>query len=814
KGIPVEAPGSYENSFSIKPIKVVHTPTRETFAYLIKISPRFEILYAPDYLELPIEKVRGVEMLILDGSSLKRDIHFEGGGGHASMERGLKYAEEIGAEYVVFSHIGHVEMASSELEKHLQKIASTIPSLKSCSVAHDGMTLTITKEEEPVFHKQLTSNGGAPLIPEDLEEKAFPTGPAMLLVSPHAELLATGEKTLIVKSKKFEKYVAAALYVVDPPHEVWARIRYAIPYEIDLEEFEKLSDSHRITKDERLEWWPDKKRLWAYPFKLLDSFIPPLYCEVPPGAQTFVKQIEPKMRLRKLNIEQFKAEGVDEDMKDPEHRWRELLYDHSLLHKAWYDFKRGKIWEGWTKEIIIKYHAAVVDSLRSIGFPMQPSAIEITKKEKWACELDRLSRKFEKTEPPKSKEETKEWDEQRSKILKRLDKNTERLREGFDALPEEIVWIPKVLSVSGAKIYAKDRMGFDTDIIARAEEEEGKFFLRIPLGAGIGLKVERAMGTSFGYPVHWTGSPYGPNWRFLPAYDLVLRKRKEFSIESMEEPDFEEKFYKRFKMRITSEKRKKEAELSEKEDKLVVPRFFFPLKPLRGASAGERQTLDSFYEIVSRYEFPYWSSVKKDGARHVIFQKENHVWFLSDDGNDNSEHLMHLAKAVVGLGHSSLILDSEIELWKGNQHYPREAATAAIHTGEEAENLVANIFMVLYIDGKDIHKQLFSERLGVLRSLKLPQACAGVPKKPGLNRLPHRKAENLEELKKLVTQDCNEVGSEGVVIKRDEPYPLTGEPGKTHCWIKWHRSTDIKVVALERVRTKGGAFVYLYGVPL
>ena len=75
----------------------------------------------------------------------------------------------------------------------------------------------------------------------------------------------------------------------------------------------------------------------------------------------------------KVHLEEFRATGIDRDLRQPKEHWRELIRDHQLLHIGFNRLKQGKEWGKWTEEDLVRYHAAVVSALRSVYFPMIPA---------------------------------------------------------------------------------------------------------------------------------------------------------------------------------------------------------------------------------------------------------------------------------------------------------------------------------------------------------------------------------------------------------------------------------------------------------
>jgi len=77
--------------------------------------------------------------------------------------------------------------------------------------------------------------------------------------------------------------------------------------------------------------------------------------------------------IEKLHLEQFRSEGMDEDLKNPKKRKRELIADLRYLGNAGFPrLKAGKKWGDWTMEDILRYFAKIVDVLHSIGIDIKP----------------------------------------------------------------------------------------------------------------------------------------------------------------------------------------------------------------------------------------------------------------------------------------------------------------------------------------------------------------------------------------------------------------------------------------------------------
>jgi len=125
------------------PFKVTHSKKAPAVGFKF-ICPELSLVYAPDALAFRYEEVFPVDVAILDGSSLERDLvrrHKETGEpiGHKSMKSWIKVCERFGINLVIFTHIGHVKLAHKDLEQKVQSFAQTV----DVRVAYDGMEVTV-----------------------------------------------------------------------------------------------------------------------------------------------------------------------------------------------------------------------------------------------------------------------------------------------------------------------------------------------------------------------------------------------------------------------------------------------------------------------------------------------------------------------------------------------------------------------------------------------------------------------------------------------------------------------------------------------
>lgn len=111
----------------------------------------------------------------------------------------------------------------------------------------------------------------------------------------HAEMIVTGNKTVVIDAERFYRYVRIPVYLFsdyrDRKLRCYGKIVLSGPKAVTLAEFRGLRSEHRITEDEREKRWPDNLNLYVYKVKILETYIPPKRIEPPPGtrAQTWLR---------------------------------------------------------------------------------------------------------------------------------------------------------------------------------------------------------------------------------------------------------------------------------------------------------------------------------------------------------------------------------------------------------------------------------------------------------------------------------------------------------------------------------------------
>lgn len=326
------------------------------------------------------------------------------------------------------------------------------------------------------------------------------------------------------------------------------------------------------------------------------------------------------------------------------------------------------------------------------------------------------------------------------------------------------------------------------------------------------IKTSKAAGCA----AKFLGWGYAPNRAVVySAFSIVKNNGKHAELDKEIIP---EGIVEKQQARSAPAKLRDQADKAEKNDKITLGEFFYQPKPTRAAQSEQLQTLENFmalYKERAEEWLPCWVQKKFDGCRHSICIDGDDVTIYSEDGDDNTDRFPQTIEELKALKVDKLVLDAEIERWDGRQHLPREAAAGYINSKDDPDDssMVTNIFDVLYYgeDG-DIHTKSATERLAVLKKLGIKQSTMGAPNlKYRLNAAPGIEVDDLEELERAVRRIRKLPGSEGVVCKQSETqYTLSTETQDT--WIKYHNATTIGGIVTGREKTKGGVWVYQYGV--
>ncbi|MGD1991581.1 MAG: MBL fold metallo-hydrolase [Anaerolineae bacterium] len=132
---------SVADGLSVTPLDTHHTQPFTTAGLLIEQGDR-RVVYAPDFYDLPVDRIAGADLLILDGAFLARermDGRYrpqleEGQGRHRPMLESVEWAAQIGAGRILFTHFGHIGRSPEQLD-------ALLPA--GFDLAYDGQVVTL-----------------------------------------------------------------------------------------------------------------------------------------------------------------------------------------------------------------------------------------------------------------------------------------------------------------------------------------------------------------------------------------------------------------------------------------------------------------------------------------------------------------------------------------------------------------------------------------------------------------------------------------------------------------------------------------------
>jgi len=123
------------------------------------------------------------------------------------------------------------------------------------------------------------------------------------LVEPHGKLIHEGLKKSILTKKQYGGMVGIPLVLISGK-EAFGIIKLEEPEKISLEEFDKKQSSHRVSDQEREEWWPKAEELYHWPIKIVEMFKKTKPVKVPQGVQKFISNVEFLSEQEIINIEE------------------------------------------------------------------------------------------------------------------------------------------------------------------------------------------------------------------------------------------------------------------------------------------------------------------------------------------------------------------------------------------------------------------------------------------------------------------------------------------------------------------------------
>lgn len=518
------------------------------------------------------------------------------------------------------------------------------------------------------------------------------------------------------------------------------------------------------------------------------------------SVRSFFQRVAREVRVPQA---MYKALKLAPDTDPEKLTAKELDVAHKQLHELFSrEAQSQQAVEGWSTEDIVNLHARLVDRMYQLGGGGHPPPPDNG--------LDELSADFERF----AEKQPQWWMIAAEKLQKSeyAEINRSGDKQGPVLKLEDVLQHfktfkmrrPYVSLVGGLANHGETEGDIDILVNDTAEMPEWmKDVIAFRIGRALPAEIAKRVSLHF-------DRERGPFTNHVELYDLHCeRVNPTNEIKEMRDASVSKA--------LTGEM-KSQAESAKREDKLTLGEFFYQPKPTRPAAPEQLQSIESLrslYDERAEKLLPTLVQKKFDGARHQIHVDGDTVRIFSEDGDDNTARLPKTIEELKKLKVNKLVLDAEIERWDGKQHLPREAAAGYLNSKGAADDgdMITNVFDVLYYgDEGDIHKQPVSERVERLKKLGVAQSTMGAPDlKHRLNAVPGETVEDLEELERAVRKIRELPGSEGVVNKQVESeYPL--EQVTPDTWIKFHNATTINGIVYGSEKTKGGVWVYQYGV--
>jgi DNA ligase-1 len=214
--------------------------------------------------------------------------------------------------------------------------------------------------------------------------------------------------------------------------------------------------------------------------------------------------------------------------------------------------------------------------------------------------------------------------------------------------------------------------------------------------------------------------------------------------------------------------------------------LFSPVKPMLA------QIADSIDDILDEYD-DFSLEYKLDGVRIQVHREDEKVKVYSRHLRDITAHFPELVNATRTLPVKRFILDGEaIGVDSKGRPVPFQVLARRTTRRKDVEKMQKQIpvlpqfFDVLYIEGEDLTKQKYNERLKVLNDLVRRKKYLTARTKP----LTRKDARDF-------LQTSLEQGNEGVMLKLHDSEYRPGKRGKLWFKIKRAHSVDCVILAAE-----------------
>lgn len=355
-------------------------------------------------------------------------------------------------------------------------------------------------------------------------------------------------------------------------------------------------------------------------------------------------------------------------------------------------------------------------------------------------------------------------------VRDRLDRESARVEKGAVSLEylkarlaeaQDVVVVENFISIAGSVVQKGERAG-DVDLVIRQDRRD----------TSLEILTRKVFDPEKQGYLHWVYQASGPHADYIPAFDLVLRPKKEFKVHTV------------------------------KAGLKPITRYT-PSKPAMMGFT-EFFSADELWEKwASKQGVPLYVSPKVDGFRCIMQKAGDRVSiYFEDSKEERSDRLPSLKNAL--LDAPDCIIEGELQAAKDRKFLARPQVFSMLAGQLEAQPYVF-LYDLLYVEPEgDVHEKPFSERYELLKSLgkKLGERFVVLPQ-----LLVKGEGEFKRAAKEMVSwQPFRGAGLaiEGVVARRSDmayTFAATDDYAKFKTWC------ELKVKVLKVEKTANG-YVY------
>jgi len=219
--------------------------------------------FSPMSKELTTNNFKDSKVLLFDNVSWFQE-------GDNTIADALQFLKNVSPNQSVFLQQGTLDHTREfEMNQYWEQIKGTKEI--SLSLGYDGTRLFFNDYISQVLSE---SREGIQLRP------------------PHAGMVATGMKTMIIDDRLYKNTNGKFFYFMENGLCLGI-LRLKMPDKLTLEQFKEMEEKHRINNSEREKWWGNKEVLYGYNFDVVEIFeTPQLVLSDKDNPDTFIKDFK------------------------------------------------------------------------------------------------------------------------------------------------------------------------------------------------------------------------------------------------------------------------------------------------------------------------------------------------------------------------------------------------------------------------------------------------------------------------------------------------------------------------------------------